>query len=91
MSNIKTNKKPSYEELESYAKNLVKQINSLYKECEKMALSNTFKRLDYLMEIVKNESSFKASFIDKCKIEIERIMDVEPEITTESKDKEDGK
>lgn len=70
------NKKPSYAELEKYARTLVEQINKLYKECDKMALANTFKRLDYLMAIVTSKDTFNTDFVSDCEKEIVRIMDV---------------
>lgn len=74
-------KKLSYEELENVATQLQSQCQRLYSELT--AVTNTFKRLDYLFKVVKNNTVFPTEFVDKCVAEIELIMSPQPEETTE--------
>lgn len=71
MENTEVKKeKLSYEELENVCHQLSEQSRSLYQRLQEANLSNMFKRLDYLFNIVKYKDSFSDEFVTKCRDEI---------------------
>ena len=82
----KENKKLSYEELENVCHQLSEQARVLYQKLQSANLENSFKRLDYLFEVVKSPEVFKDSedFYKACKEELIAALTV-PE-TPETKE-----
>lgn len=76
--------KMSYEQLENIAHQLSEQSKQLYMKLQAANMNNTFKRLDYLFKVVENGHMFKQDFLEKCITEIEDIMTVPEEESSES-------
>lgn len=74
--------KLSYEQLENVAHQLSEQSRTLYAKLKESNMQNLFKRLDYLFKVLENETSFPASFVDKCADEIQELLEI-PEKDTE--------
>lgn len=69
--------KLSYEELNNICMELHQQNQYLQKELQRANMSNMFKRLDYLFQVLKCESVIKdADFINECVSEIKEAMRV---------------
>lgn len=80
--------KMSYEQLENVAHQLSEQSKQLYMKLQAANMTNMFKRLDYLFKVVENGHMFKEDFLNKCISEIEELMTVPEEDTTDTKDNE---
>jgi hypothetical protein len=48
--------------------------NQLINEINRLAMVDTFKRLDYLFEVIKNYAIFPPEFVDKCISEVTTTM-----------------
>jgi hypothetical protein len=75
--------KLSYEQLENIAHQLSEQSRRLYAKLQEVQIENTFKRLNYLFEIVKLKESFDSTFVQKCIDEIVLLMSTNEEPTAE--------
>lgn len=75
-SEVKQEKKLSYEELENVA-------NNLYVRLQQADMANMFKRLDYLFKVVENVDNFPQEFTKHCVDEIVNIMTISTEETKE--------
>lgn len=81
--------KMSYEQLENVAHQLSEQARQLYAELQKANMTNIFKRLDYLFNVVENAHAFSEEFVAKCVAEVEELITVpENEGETEEKPEE---
>lgn len=67
METIKT--KPTYEQLE-------KALHDAYVSMESMNMANTFKRADYLLEVIKNSDKFNSEFVVACTEEFESFITI---------------
>ena len=82
--------KMSYEQLENIAHQLSEQAKQLYMKLQAANMSNMFKRLDYLFEVVNKDNPYlSVDFKKQCANEIETLMATpeQPEDTPET-DKE---
>lgn len=82
-------KKLSYEQLENVCHQLSEQAKAMYQRLQEANLTNAFKRLDYLFEVVRKPEIFAdyPEFYNSCKAEIVTAL-----TAPESKeDKEDNK
>lgn len=95
---ISTPKKLSYEELENVCHQLsaqAQQLNAQNQQLRAMVteanLSNLYKRLDYLFEVINKDNPYLSTdFKKKCAIEIETLMATpEAEDTQEESPKEE--
>ena len=71
-SEAKQKNKLSYEELENVA-------NNLYVRLQQAEMSNVFKRLDYLFNVVKNTNVFPPEFVQQCVDEIISLITIPTE------------
>lgn len=72
---INQNGKLMYDELNSVCNQLYLQNKKLLLQIEQMDMSNVFKRLDYLFEVLKAASVIKdAEFITNCVSEIKSAL-----------------
>ena len=71
---VQEEKKLSYEELEKVANQLSAQCQQLAARVQQRDYELTFRRLDYLFEVVANMKYFPTDFTDKCVNEIMNIM-----------------
>jgi len=87
--NVKETKKLTYEELENVCHQLSEQARVLYQKLQNANLENSFRRLDYLFEVVRKPEIFAdcPEFYNSCKQEIVGALTV-PETKEEDK-KED--
>lgn len=96
---VSTPKKLSYEELENVCHQLsaqAQQLNAQNQQLRAMVteanLSNLYKRLDYLFEVINKDNPYLSTdFKKKCAIEIETLMATPeaPEDTQEETPKEE--
>lgn len=89
----KANRKLSYEELETAARQISAQLDALAREnnqlriaLQKAQLGNLYTELEFKFKVVQNAEMFSSEFVERCIKSIEEIMTPEPE---EEKDKED--
>ncbi len=67
--------KLTYSQLNDVCNQLYQQNQKLVMQLRQMDMSNTFKRLDYLFEVVKASNVFKdAEFINNCVAEIKEAL-----------------
>ncbi len=73
-----------YEQLEGIAMQLQNKLKEAAQRIQELNMSNMFKRMEFLLEIVKNPTAFTKEFASKCAQEIEDIMTIpEPQETEE--------
>jgi len=81
----KTQKKPTYEELNNYCMQLLNQNKQLVERLQEMNATNLFKRLDYLFCVIQNKDTFDKEFLESCVKEIKEALTIVSE-TEEKKD-----
>lgn len=79
---VQEEKKLSYEDLEKVAQQLSVQCQQLSQRLQQRDLEMTFKRLDYLFEVLKSAERFPEDFLLGC---IDEIIDIMTPITEEEK------
>lgn len=70
--------KPTYEQLEDYARQLVSQCKMLSKKLESKELEEACARLDFDLRILDSKTSFPVEFRNKIMEEVMAIMYPEP-------------
>ena len=85
--NKKEQKKLSYEELQNVASQLSQQNQQLNLMLQQ-AMTNIFKRLDYLFKVLENKDCFDSDFVITCADEIKDIITGPVEETKEEEEKE---
>ena len=84
MAEKRDSKKLTYEQLEDFARQLSEQNTNLRKKLNEVNMLTSFKRLDYLFEIIKTKDVFDSEFYNNCVDEIKlsmSISDIENEDT----------
>lgn len=76
-----TNNKLTYEQLESIAEQL--QNRAFQAESRLAAINMTQMRFDYLFKVIDRKEAFRPEFIEKCALEIEDLLNIEPQEGTE--------
>ena len=64
------NEKPTYEQLENYAKQLSIQAQRMASRIQDLEAVLDSKRIDYLFKVVENPISFAEEFVNDCAEEI---------------------
>lgn len=64
------NEKPTYEQLENYAKQLSIQAQRMASRIQDLEAVLDSKRMDYLFKVVENPISFAEEFVNDCAEEI---------------------
>lgn len=75
------NNKLTYEQLEEYAKQLQNRVAMA--EARLASINMVQMRLDYLFKVIDRKEAFRYEFIDKCALEIEGLLNIEPQESTE--------
>lgn len=70
-------KKLTYEQLHQVCDNLIQQNKELQARLQNSNIAITFKRLDYLFEVLKYSQHFPSDFIVSCTDEIVKAMTIE--------------
>lgn len=79
--------KLTYEQLNEACSQLYQQNQNLVKQLRQSNLTNMFKRLDYLFEVLKYESVFKdPDFINSCVDEIKESLTIPEENKAKEED-----
>jgi hypothetical protein len=91
----RVNKKLSYDELETAAKQISAQLDALAREnnqlriaLQKAQLGNLYTELEFKFKVVQNAEMFSSEFVERCIKNIEEIMTPEPEETEEKEDEQ---
>lgn len=72
--------KPTYEQLENYAKQLSIQAQRMAKRLDEYQALLDSKRMDFLFKVVENPIAFSESFVNDCAEEIQQALTIpEPE------------
>lgn len=80
-------KKLTYEQLNGACMQLYQQNQNLLKQLQQANMTNLFKRLDYLFQVLKYESVIKdPDFVSSCIEEIKEAMTVDAAPTSEKED-----
>ena len=82
----KTNRKLSYEELQTAAQQISAQLDAVAREnnqlriaLQKAQLGNLYTELEFKFKVIQNAEMFSTDFVEKCINSIEEIMTPEPE------------
>ena len=73
------NEKPTYEQLENYAKQLSIQAQRMAKQINDYQAILDSKRMDYLFKVIENPISFEEDFVNECAKEIAMALTVQEE------------
>lgn len=91
----RVNKKLSYDELETAAKQISAQLDALAREnnqlriaLQKAQLGNLYTELEFKFKVIQNAEMFSSEFVERCIKNIEEIMTPEPEETEEKEDEQ---
>lgn len=76
-----TDNKLTYEQLEMIAKQL--NHRAMQAEARLASINMTQMRLDYLFKVLDRKEAFRPEFINKCALDIEELLSVEPQEDTE--------
>jgi len=71
------NQKLSYEQLNEACSQLYQQNQNLLRQLQQANLTNMFKRLDYLFNVLNYNSLFDADFVYDCVKEIKEALTVD--------------
>ena len=82
-------KKLSYEQLENVCHQLSEQAKAMYQKLQEANLTNSFKRLDYLFEVVRKPEIFAdyPEFYNNCRAEIVTALTIPESTETEEEEK----
>ena len=76
------NEKPTYEQLENYAKQLSIQAQRMAKQISDYQAILDSKRMDYLFKVIENPIAFEEKFVNDCAVEISMALSIPPEEET---------
>lgn len=69
----------TYEEIVTENNQIKQQAEAMYRQMQQMNMQNIFKRLDYLLEVVKERTAFPKDFVDRSTNEIVSLLTIPEE------------
>lgn len=70
------NEKPTYEQLENYAKQLSIQAQRMHARIQDLEALLDSKRMEFLFKVIENPIAFSEEFTSKCAQEIENALTI---------------
>lgn len=77
-TNIKEkNTEPTYEQLKNFVDQLAMQNRALREQVMHLSNEASYKRIEYLFDVLKYNHLFPSDFVSKCTLEIEEALTIE--------------